>query len=145
MTESSRLVVSSRLSLPLTELRFQASRAGGPGGQHVNTSSTRVELWWDVATSPSLTAEQRATLLARLGTRLTEDGQLRLVSSASRSQLRNKDAALARLQELLKAALTPVKVRRKTRPPRAAKERRLTQKRQQSERKRDRRRPTRDD
>lgn len=145
MPESSQLVISPRLTLPLAELSFQASRSGGPGGQHVNTSSTRVELWWDLAGSPSLSSEQRATLQTRLATRLTDEGQLRLVSSASRSQLRNKEAAIERLQALLAEALTPVKLRRKTKPPRAAKERRLTQKRQQSERKRERRRPGRDD
>jgi ribosome-associated protein len=126
-------------------LSFQASRSGGPGGQHVNTSSTRVELWWDLAGSPSLTPEQRVTLQTRLASRLTAEGQLRLVSSASRSQLRNKEATIERLQTLLAGALAPVKLRRKTKPTRAAKERRLTQKRQQSERKRERRRPGRDD
>ena len=73
------LPITTTVSVPIAELRFQASRSGGPGGQHVNTSSTRVELWWDAARSPSLTPEERARVIAKLGTRLTDDGQLRLV------------------------------------------------------------------
>jgi ribosome-associated protein len=139
MSDASSIEVTPSLRLPLSELRFQASRSGGPGGQHVNTSSTRVELWWDLPASPALTPQQRHTLLTRLATRLTEDGQLRIVSSETRSQTRNKDAAIARLQDLLAEALRPVKPRRKTKPSRAVKERRLQDKRQRSERKRDRR------
>lgn len=138
MPESSSIEITPALRLPLGELSFQASRSGGPGGQHVNTSSTRVELWWDIGASPSLTEYQRATLRARLSTRLTEDGQLRIVSSETRSQSRNKDAAIERLQEILAEALRPVKPRRKTRPSRAVKERRLNDKRKQSERKQNR-------
>lgn len=138
MPEASSIEIAPSLRLPLSELHFQASRSGGPGGQHVNTSSTRVELWWDLSASPSLSAPQRHTLLTRLATRLTDEGQLRIVSSETRSQSRNKDAAIARLQELLADALRPVKPRRKTKPSRAVKERRLQAKRQRSERKRDR-------
>lgn len=139
MPDASSIDISPSLRLPLSELHFQASRSGGPGGQHVNTSSTRVELWWDVSASTVLTPQQRHTLMARLATRLTDDGQLRIVSSETRSQARNKDAAVERLRELLTEALRPVKPRRKTKPSRAVKERRLQDKRQRSERKRDRR------
>lgn len=139
MADGTTLLITPALSLPLSELRFQASRSGGPGGQHVNTSSTRIELWWDLAGSPSLTSEQRALLMSRLGSRLTEDGQLRLVSSDTRSQTRNKDAAIERLRQLVADALRPVKPRRKTKPSRAVKERRLKEKRQRSARKRERR------
>jgi ribosome-associated protein len=139
MADSSSLTITPALQLPLSELHFQASRSGGPGGQHVNTSSTRIELWWDVANSPTLTGEQRALLRTRLATRLTEDGQLRLVSSDTRSQTRNKDAAIERLREILVLALKPVKARRKTKPSRGVKERRLQEKRQHSERKQERR------
>src|SRR6478609_2266156 len=96
MSEASHLDVSPELRLPLTELEFRATRSGGPGGQHVNTSSTRVELWWDVAASPSLTDEQRLRLLNRLGSRLDSAGRLRLVSSESRSQLRNRESEIGR-------------------------------------------------
>lgn len=139
MADSTSITITPALQLPLSELHFQASRSGGPGGQHVNTSSTRIELWWDVANSPTLTGEQRALLRTRLATRLTEDGQLRLVSSDTRSQTRNKDAAIERLREILVLALKPVKARRKTKPSRGVKERRLQEKRQHSERKQERR------
>jgi ribosome-associated protein len=129
------------VAIPLAELTFRASRAGGPGGQHVNTSSTRVELRWDAAGSQSLTAAQRALVRERLGPRLTDDGLLRIVAGTTRSQAQNKEETIARFQALLARALTPVKRRKPTRPPRAAKVRRLTQKRQQSERKARRRPP----
>lgn len=132
------------VAIPLAELAFRASRSGGPGGQHVNTSSTRVELWWDAGRSPSLTSDQRALVLERLGHRLTEDGMLRLVAGTTRSQAQNKEETIERFRMLLARALTPVKRRKPTRPGRAAKERRLAQKRQQSERKA-RRRPPRGD
>jgi ribosome-associated protein len=132
------------VSIPLAELSFRASRSGGPGGQHVNTSSTRVELWWDAVRSPSLSADQRALVLERLGSRLTDEGLLRLVAGTTRSQAQNKEETIERFRALLARALTPVKRRKPTRPGRAAKERRLTLKRQQSERKA-RRRPPRAD
>lgn len=118
--------------IPLHELTFRATRAGGPGGQHVNTSSTRVELWWHATGSPSLTAEERARLVHVLGHRLDGEGWLRLVSAATRSQLQNREAVIERLQRLVAEALVPPKRRRKTRPPRAAAERRLEQKKRRS-------------
>lgn len=144
---SERPVVSIRpgVAIPLAELSFRASRSGGPGGQHVNTSSTRIELWWDAAGSPSLDGEQRALVLERLQSRLTEDGLLRLVAATSRSQAQNKEDTIERFRQLLARALTPVKRRKPTRPGRAAKERRLSEKREHSERKARRRRPRGDD
>ena len=87
------LEIAPALRLPLAELDYRATRSGGPGGQHVNTSSTRIEVWWDVRSSPTLTEEQRARLLQALATRLDGEGKLRVVASASRSQLRNREAA----------------------------------------------------
>ena len=139
------LPITASVSLPLAELTLRATTGGGPGGQHVNRSSTRIELWWDAAHSPSLTADQRARVIERLGTRLTADGVLRLVAAASRSQLQNKTEAIERLQHLLARALAIPRVRRATRPTRASKERRLTEKKTQSARKRDRQRPRSDD
>jgi ribosome-associated protein len=127
------------LVIPLGELEIRATRSSGPGGQHVNTSSTRVEVVWDVAASPTPTAEQRKRLLVRLATRLDTSGRLRLVAGARRSQLQNRAAALERLAELVAAALVVPKRRKPTRPTRASKERRLTEKRQRGARKRDRR------
>lgn len=139
------LEVSRDLRVPVAELEFRASRSGGPGGQHVNTSATRVELWWDVAGSPALTEEQRARLLERLAPRLDGTGRLRVVASASRSQLRNREAATERLRELVAGALTVPKVRRPTRPTRAAKAARLEAKRRRGAIKRDRRPPRADE
>jgi ribosome-associated protein len=141
MGERPAVSITAALSIPLSELSFRASRSGGPGGQHVNTSSTRVELWWDALGSPSLDPEQRALLLSRMGGRLTDEGLLRLVAGSTRSQAQNKAETIARFQELLARALKPIKRRKPTRPGRAAKERRLSEKRQRGERKRERRRP----
>ena len=141
MSDGAVLRVSPELVLPLAELEFRATRSGGPGGQHVNTSSTRIEVSWDVAGSPSLTAEQRERLLRKLASRLDSTGRLRLVSSASRSQLRNKEDVTERLRTLVADGLVVPKARRRTKPPRAAKAARLESKRRRAATKRDRRPP----
>jgi len=141
MTEPAFLELSPTLRLPLAELEFKASRSGGPGGQHVNTSSTRVELWWDVASSPALNDEQRRRLLERLAGRLDGSGRLRVVASGSRSQLRNREEAAERLRELVAAALVVPKARKRTRPSRAVKAARLAEKRRRAATKRERRPP----
>ena len=129
------------LRLPLSELTFKATRSGGPGGQHVNTSSTQVELWWDVAGSATLSEEQRELLLKGLETRLDQRGRLRLVSSTYRSQRRNKEDVLARFQAMVTEALRPPTPRKRTKPSRASKEARLSDKRHRGELKRKRRGP----
>jgi ribosome-associated protein len=139
------LEITSDLVLPLSELDFRATRSGGPGGQHVNTSSTRIEVWWDIGASPSLTDAQRTRLLERLATRLDGEGRLRIVASQSRSQLRNREAATERLRELVAAALAVAKPRKRTRPSRAAKAARVEAKRRRSATKRDRRAPHHDE
>jgi ribosome-associated protein len=141
MSEASHLDIAPELRLPLAELDFRASRSGGPGGQHVNTSSTRVEVWWDVAASPSLSEEQRALLLTRLATRLDSSGRLRLVSSTSRSQLRNREEVTERLREMVARALEVPRPRRRTKPTRTSKLARVEAKRRRSAVKRERRRP----
>jgi ribosome-associated protein len=141
MPETASLEVASDLRLPLAELEFRASRSGGPGGQHVNTSSTRVELWWDVANSPTLSDEQRRRLLDRLATRLDGSGRLRVVAGGSRSQLRNREEATERLRQMVAAALVVPKARKRTRPSRAAKAGRLEEKRRRAALKRDRKPP----
>jgi ribosome-associated protein len=145
MADGNVLEITPELLLPLSELEYQASRSGGPGGQHVNTSSTRIELWWDVAGSPTLSPEQRALLLQRLGSRLDSSGRLRLVSSGSRSQLRNREDVTERFQIVVAAALTPRKKRKPTRPSRAAKVARLEAKRRRATTKQRRRAPPADD
>ncbi len=131
--------INSRLAIPLAEISFRTSRSGGPGGQHVNTSSTRVELLWDVTASPSLTSEQRERVLAKLANRIGADGVLSLTSSTTRSQLRNRQDVLERFATLLAGALEVPKPRRRTRPPAAANEERLEAKRRRARKKESRR------
>ena len=133
------LKVTPRVRIPLAELVYRASRSSGPGGQHVNTSSTRIEVVWDVAGSAALTDDERARLLARLGRRLDSAGQLRLVSGEFRSQLRNREAVTERLRTAVAAALAVPKRRKRTRLPAAAKAARLEAKRRRSAIKRTRR------
>jgi ribosome-associated protein len=133
------LEVSESLAIPRWELEVRASRAGGAGGQHVNTSSTRIELLWNVARSTVLDDERRARVAARLATRIDGEGWLRVVSSARRSQQQNREAAEARLAELVRGALVVPKRRRPTRPTRASKEERMKDKRKRGETKRMRR------
>src|SRR3954465_15117446 len=145
MPHDNTLEITPELSIPLAELEYRASRSGGPGGQHVNTSSTRIEVWWDVAASPSLTQEQRARLLHRLAARLDGSGSLRRVSSGSRSQLRNREEVTDRLRTVLAAALVVRKQRKATKPSRAAKAARLEAKRRRGLTKRRRRGPSTED
>jgi ribosome-associated protein len=135
------LEITPALLLPLAELEFRATRSGGPGGQHVNTSSTRVEVWWDLRASPTLSDDQRARLLERLSSRLDGEGRLRVVASDSRSQHRNRETATERLRELVAAALAVRKPRKRTKPTRASKAARREAKRRRSALKRDRRPP----
>ncbi len=119
------LRVTPELAIPRAELEYRASRSGGPGGQHVNTSSTRVELLWNVAASAVLSEAQRARILEKLKGRIDQEGTLRVVASTQRSQFQNRQEATERLRMLLTEALRVPKRRKKTRPPRAAKEARL--------------------
>jgi ribosome-associated protein len=139
------LVVTPELRIPRSELEYRASRSGGPGGQHVNTSSTRIEVWWDVAGSVALDEVQRERLLTRLATRLDGAGRLRLVSGATRSQLKNRAEVTERLAEVVARALHVPKPRKKTKASRAAKAARLEAKRRRSSLKESRRRGGRDD
>ncbi len=131
--------VAPGVRIPRAEIEARASRAGGAGGQHVNTSSTRIELRWNVRQSRAIDEQTRQRILEKLPTRIDADGALRVVSSARRSQLQNREAAEARMAELVAGALHREKPRRKTKPSRAAKEKRLDEKRRHSERKRNRR------
>ena len=129
MADDGGMLAGNNLRIPTSEVSFRATRAGGPGGQHVNTSSTRVELWWNLSTSTAPTAQQRVLLKERLAGRLDSEGWLRLVSAGTRSQLRNKEAVTERFLALLEQALRPRKARKATRVPRAEKQRRLEGKR----------------
>ena len=120
-------------------------RAGGPGGQHVNTSSTKIELRWQPGASAALSDMERGRVLTALATKLDGDGWIRLTASEHRSQLQNREAAEARLVALIKGALVVPKVRRATRPTFTSKVKRLETKSQRSETKQQRRRPNRDE
>lgn len=135
------LEVSTTLSIPAAELSWRFSRSSGPGGQHVNTSDSRVELSWDVAHSAVLNDVQRERILGRLNSRLVA-GVLTIVSSTQRSQLRNREIALEKLAELVVLALAPGPAKRRaTKPTRGSVKRRLAAKGRRSETKKNRQRP----
>jgi ribosome-associated protein len=127
------LVVNERLSIPRHELTARASRAGGAGGQHVNTSSTRIEILWNVRTSTALDDETRARLIEKLATRIDGEGVIRVVASDRRSQRQNRESAEERLAELVRKALVVPKKRRATKPSRASKEKRISEKKKRGE------------
>ncbi len=131
--------------IPAAELSWSASRASGPGGQHVNKTSSRITLEWSIVDSAVLNAAQRARLRDKLGGRITNDGALQIHAEDARSQLRNRELAAERLAELVGEALRRRKTRRATRPGRGARERRLKAKKARSDIKQSRRSPTRRD
>ncbi|HUO73585.1 MAG TPA: alternative ribosome rescue aminoacyl-tRNA hydrolase ArfB [Solirubrobacteraceae bacterium] len=126
-------------AIPLHEVELRASRSSGPGGQHANVTASRIEASFDVAASRALSDEQKRRVIARLGPRVVA------VAQDSRSQSRNRELALERLQRRLTTALAVPRARRATTPTRASKQARLEAKRRQAERKRTRRRPAPDD
>jgi ribosome-associated protein len=125
------------VEIPLEEIELRASRSSGPGGQHANVTASRIEAVFDVRASNALTEEQKRRIAARLGPRVTA------VAQDARSQSRNRELALARLQERLAKALHVPRSRRATKPTKASRERRLDAKRQAGQRKAARRRPSR--
>ena len=133
------LQVNDTLSIPRSELDVRVSRASGAGGQHVNKTSSRVEIFWNIPGSRALSEEQRSRLLEKLASKLTTEGSIRVVASDMRSQSRNRDLAEERLADLVRRALIVPKKRRATKPTRAAKEARLESKKRHSTKKRDRR------
>lgn len=121
--------------IPITEIALRASRSSGPGGQHANVTASRIEAVFEVSRSFVLSETQKARITRKLGPVVTA------ISQDARSQTRNRDLALERLEGKLAAALAVPRRRRATRPTRASKQKRLDSKRRQSEKKRDRRRP----
>jgi ribosome-associated protein len=122
------LVITPDLTVPGAELELRFARSGGPGGQHVNTSATKVEVRWNVAESAALNEAQRTRLLTTLASRLDADGLLRIVAEDTRSQLKNRALALGRLQTVVATALKPRRTRRPTRPTAGSREARLAAK-----------------
>jgi ribosome-associated protein len=120
--------ITGSLTIDPAEIEESFVRAAGPGGQHVNTTSSAVQLRFDVRHSPSLPYDVRQRLEALAGRRLTRDGVLVLMEQGERSQKRNREEVLARLVALVRAAARPPTPRKKTRPPRSSKLRRLDDK-----------------
>ena len=130
------LIVTGRVVIPSAELSWRFSRSSGPGGQSVNTSDTRVELSWRFEATTALSPVQRERAATRLAGRLS-DGMLTVAASEHRSQLRNRQAAEARLVALVAEAIaSPPRQRKPTRPSRAAKERRIAEKKRRGDIKR---------
>ena len=139
MAPDAPLKVNGSVAIPRAELVVRATRAGGPGGQHVNTASTKVEVTWNVGASTALTDAAKGRVLLALASRLDADGTLRVVASDTRSQRQNRELAEERLAALVRRALVVPRARKKTRPTRASVERRLTEKKRSGDKKRDRR------
>lgn len=138
------LQVRPRFVIPAEELSESVSHASGPGGQHVNKTASRVSLRWNLRESSVPSDSQRARLLDKLGTRLTRAGEIIVHAESARSQLANRQEARRRLAELIDAALTVPRKRKKTRPTLGSKKRRLAAKKRRSETKKMRGRPPRE-
>jgi ribosome-associated protein len=141
MDEERGLRIRDDLVLPESELHVRRTRSGGPGGQNVNKVATRIELEFDVATSATLSPDDKARIQTALGSRLSSQGVLRVVAQSERTQARNLAEARRRLAGMLARALTVPKHRRPTRPSRAAKQERMEAKRRRGAVKRARRLP----
>ena len=137
--ETDGLRINESLLIPRAELAMRATRASGAGGQHVNKTSSRIEMRWNVRTTSALDDAMRARVMAKLASRLDGEGHIRVVSSEMRSQRQNRDRAEQRLAELIAKALLVPKARRKTKPSRAVREKRLAEKKRNSERTQNRR------
>ncbi len=140
-TNDDALIVAPGVQIPLAELQITAISGGGPGGQHVNKSATRIAVQWNARTSRALRDEQRERVLEKLASRLDTDGALRIVAGEFRSQQQNRRAALERLQQLISRALVVPRTRRATKPTRGSVLDRLSEKKQRSATKQQRRRP----
>ena len=133
--------ITSTLSIPDSEISFYASRSSGPGGQHVNKTSSKVTLVFNVQESLSLSEHQKMMIISRLGGRINSKGELQISCEEQRSQFRNKEEAVSRFARILADALKPVRKRRKTKIPYSAKRKRIDNKKKRSEVKRGRSKP----
>jgi ribosome-associated protein len=131
--------VTDRVRIPGAEVSLSFARSGGPGGQHVNRTETKVLLRWNALGSSALSEDDRSWLRKRLASRLTAEGDLLVSCDTNRDQHRNVGEALDRFVRIVRDAIRRPVPRRKTRPTRASRERRLSDKKRRGERKRDRR------
>jgi ribosome-associated protein len=138
------LWVTVDLQIPLSEIEFSYARSSGPGGQNVNKVNSKVLLRWNLLHSPSVHPEMRARLLARLHAKLNSEGDLLVATDSFRDQIRNREAGLKKLRDLLAAAAVVPKARKKSRPSRSSVKRAKEKKRQHSQKKEMRRRDFRD-
>ena len=133
------VTLNDKISIPVSELDIRFSRSSGPGGQHVNKTSTQAELTFDLANSPSIPPEDREWLLEKLKPKLDSSGKLRLTAQDTRSQRQNKAIVIERFGEMLRHALRRPKKRKPTKPSRAAVQRRIESKKKRGETKSQRR------
>jgi ribosome-associated protein len=138
-TDGAFLRVTRSVVIPMSEIELRHSTSGGPGGQHANKASTRVDLSWNVDRSSALGPRQRERIRDRLRTRIDSSGNLQLSSGTYRSQLRNREDVLERLAALLENALHVEKTRQRTKPSRRATDDRIQQKKRRGAIKRSRR------
>lgn len=130
------ITIKDDLAIPENEVTFTASASSGPGGQHVNKTSTRITLWFDVVNSPSLTTGQKILISERLATRINRNGVMRISAQRHRSQAANREQTIERFAQLISHALEEAPERRKTRVPAKEKKRRIEGKKRQSRKKR---------
>ena len=133
-----QIQVNDQITIPPGEIEVTTMRSSGPGGQHVNTSDTRIRLRWNLTDSAALSEVERKRAVDNLGSRLSSDGDLIVTCGKHRSQRRNRQECMDRLAAILRRALTPPRTRRKTRVPSAARERRLQDKKKRAALKRSR-------
>jgi ribosome-associated protein len=137
MVEDDRIVLSPKISIPLADLEIRFIRSSGPGGQHVNKTSSQAEIVFDL-NSAHMPEEDRAWLLSRLSSKLDSEGRLRITAQTQRSQSQNKSEAIEKLDAMLTEALKRPKKRKKTKPTRSAVEKRLASKKRASDKKKSR-------
>jgi len=135
------LLINDQLTIPAAELSISFARSGGPGGQNVNKVATKAGIRWTPADSAVLGEVERRRVLKKLARRLTTEGELLVTSTRTRDQSRNREDAREKLADIIREAVKPPRVRKKTRPPKKVAENRLAEKRQRSVRKSDRRPP----
>ncbi len=129
------LTIAGTVVIPATDLTWQATRAGGPGGQHVNKVSSKVDLRFDVVHTSAISVDAKARLVALAGVKRDAEGRIVVISALSRSQIANLNDARAKLRAMILKALSPRKRRKRTKPSRAAKRRRLDAKSKQKQKK----------